>query len=173
MVMQYTIINSTTEDIDEIFRLYDCAVALQQQYGAVQWPQFERSLIEKEIQEQRQWKLLIGNDIACVWATTFEDPQIWEEKNADPAIYIHRIATNPLYRGRNLVAAIVDWAKAYATAKKKRFVRMDTVGENKGLIKHYRQCGFDLLGIVKLKSTKGLPAHYSHPQVCLFEMTVV
>ena len=98
-----TIENSTTEDINEIFRLYEIARSFQKIKAVVPWPEFEKELIETEISEKRQWKILIDNQIACVWATTFDDPQIWEERNADPSVYIHRIATNPTFRGQSLV----------------------------------------------------------------------
>ena len=123
--------NCTMKDIDEIFRLYKIASAYQQsKQSVVVWPEFERKLVETEIAENRQWKLIINNEIACVWATTFSDEQIWEERNADPAIYIHRIATNPDFRGNNFVAEIVKWAKEYAKENGKDFVRLDTLGNN-------------------------------------------
>ncbi|WP_367889208.1 GNAT family N-acetyltransferase [Polaribacter filamentus] len=59
-------------------------------------------------------------------------------KNEEPAIYIHRISTNPNFRGRNLVSEIAKWSKNYAIHKDKKFVRMDTVGENVGLINYYK-----------------------------------
>jgi hypothetical protein len=37
------------------------------------WPFFEKSFIEKEIQEKRQWKIVHEKVIACNWAITFED----------------------------------------------------------------------------------------------------
>jgi len=164
------ITNSTIADIDEIFRLYHMATRYQQSKNAVCWPQFERSLIETEIAEGRQWKLTAGDAIACVWATTFSDPLIWEEKNKDPAVYIHRIAVNPAFRGMHLVNQIVGWAKTYAAASHKQFIRLDTVGENKGLTKHYTASGFKFLGISKLHHTAGLPAHYDNASVSLFEL---
>jgi ribosomal protein S18 acetylase RimI-like enzyme len=112
------------------------------------------------------------NKIACIWATTFNDPQIWEEKNDDPSVYIHRIATNPDFRGQNLVGQIVNWVKNYAVENQKNYVRMDTVGDNPGLIKYYTKCGFDFLGLLKLKNTTGLPAHYHNATVSLFQMTL-
>jgi GNAT superfamily N-acetyltransferase len=163
--------NSSSKDIDEIFRIYEIARNFQKTKGAVLWPIFERTLIETEISEKRQWKILIDNQIACVWAITFTDPQIWEERNSDPSIYIHRIATNPNFRGKNLAEAIVKWAKNYAKENNKQFIRMDTVGENKGLISYYEKCGFDFLGLLKLKNTSYLPAHYNNATVSLFEMT--
>ena len=49
---------------------------------------------------------------------------------------------------------------------------MDTVGDNPGLINYYTKCGFDFLGLLKLKNTKGLPAHYDNATVSLFQMTI-
>ncbi|NIF06500.1 GNAT family N-acetyltransferase [Chryseobacterium sp. Tr-659] len=167
-----TIQNSTHHDIDEIFRLYKIATDLQKTKFPVHWPEFERSLIETEIKENRQWKLIIDNKIACIWATTFSDVQIWEERNIDPSLYIHRIAANPDFRGQHLVKQIVEWAMVFAKENNKRFIRMDTVGDNPGLIEYYIQCGFDFLGLSTLKHTKGLPAHYDNATVSLFQMEI-
>jgi ribosomal protein S18 acetylase RimI-like enzyme len=164
--------NSNHQDIEEIFRLYCLATDLQRTKNIVLWPEFEKNLIETEIDEKRQWKIVINNKIACIWAVAFSDPQIWGEKNADPAIYIHRIAANPEFRGQNLVAEIVDWAKKYAEKNHKRFIRMDTVGENTPLINYYKKCGFDFLGLTKLGNTDELPGHYHNAEVSLFEINI-
>jgi len=164
--------NSTFNDIGEIFRLYKIATDFQKTKITVHWPEFERSLIETEITGNRQWKIMIDGKIACVWATTFSDPQIWEERNIDPAVYIHRIATNPDFRGQNLVGQIVEWSKQYALINGKKFVRMDTVGNNPGLITYYVKCGFSFLGLPKLANTEGLPAHYDNATVSLFQLEV-
>ncbi|SHF27131.1 GNAT family N-acetyltransferase [Chryseobacterium vrystaatense] len=166
------ITNSNAEDIGEIFSLYRVATDFQKTKNIVLWPEFKQSLIETEIAENRQWKILIDNEIACIWAVAFSDPQIWGEQNADPAVYIHRIATNPKFRGQNLVAEIVEWAKKYAVDNQKQFIRMDTVGENKSLISYYIKCGFDFIGLVKLIDTDGLPEHYHNAEVSLFEINL-
>lgn len=167
-----TIENSKSEDVSEIFRLYEIARDFQKIKGAVLWPQFDKKLIEAEIAENRQWKILIDNQIACIWATTFNDPEIWEGRNADPSVYIHRIATNPVFRGQNLVEEIVKWSKEFAAKNGKEFIRMDTVGENKGLINYYQKCGFNFLGLSKLKNTDNLPAHYHNATVSLFQIAL-
>jgi ribosomal protein S18 acetylase RimI-like enzyme len=167
-----TIINSTINDIDEIFSLYKIATDYMQGRSTVCWPEFERAMVEKEIAENHQWKMIADSKVACVWATTFTDPLIWEERNDDPAVYIHRIATNPDFRGNNLVLQIMEWAKVFAKANNKKYIRLDTVGDNKGLIKHYQHCGFSFLGLYKLKETKGLPAHYENASVSLFEIAL-
>ena len=170
--MNLQISNSSKHDIDEIFRLYKIATDFQKTRFSVHWPEFDRKLVETEILENRQWKIVIDGKIACIWATTFNDPQIWEERNEDPSVYIHRIATNPDFRGQNLVGQIVQWVKIYAKENQKEFVRMDTVGDNIGLVRYYEKCGFDFLGLLKLKNTEGLPAHYDNATVSLFQMTL-
>jgi ribosomal protein S18 acetylase RimI-like enzyme len=163
--------NSTAADITEIFRLYKIASEYQKaKQTVVVWPNFKQQLVETEIDENRQWKLLIDGEIACVWATTFTDEQIWEERNADAAIYIHRIATNPSFRGKNFILYIVEWAKVYSKTMGKDFVRLDTLGNNTKLIEHYTGAGFTFLGMFNLKNTAGLPDHYHGIPVCLFEI---
>ena len=85
-----TIQNSTITDIDEIFSLYTIATDFQKSKFSVHWPEFKRDLIETEIRENRQWKMIIDGRIACIWTTTFSDPQIWGERDRDPALYIHQ-----------------------------------------------------------------------------------
>ncbi len=163
--------NSTAADITEIFRLYRIASDYQKaKKTVVVWPEFERELVENEIAQGRQWKLIIDDHIACVWATTFSDEQIWEERNGDAAVYIHRIATNPEFRGQNFVSIIVEWAKEYAKKNAKDFVRLDTLGNNTRLIDHYTHAGFKFLGMFDLKDTSGLPSHYHDVPACLFEI---
>lgn len=164
------ILNSTINDIDEILTLYQLATELQKEKAVVAWPLFERSLIENAINENRQWKMIIDNKISCVWTTAFNDPIIWEGRNNEPSVYIHRIANHPNFRGRKLVSGIVDWAIKYANLYNKRFIRMDTVGNNEKLISYYQSCGFIFLGFSRLNNTAGLPAHYKNATVSLFEI---
>lgn len=164
--------NSKIEDINTIFELYKISTDFQKSKGVVPWPDFERDLVVQEIYENRQWKIIIDGKIVCIWATTDNDPQIWQQKNEDPSIYIHRISTNPDFRGQNLVREIVKWSKNYALKNNKKYVRMDTVGENNGLINHYKKCGFDYLGLSTLTNTIELPSHYNNATVSLFQLEV-
>lgn len=163
------IANSREKDITEIFRLYKLATDFQKiKFPENQWPEFDHALIDKEIRENRQFKLLIENEIACVWAITYSDPEIWKDDDGQSSLYIHRIATNPDFRGNNFVQIIVDWARDFA--KDKKYIRMDTCGRNEKLIQHYKNCGFRFLGIKKLEDASGLPAHYHNADVCYFEI---
>lgn len=164
---------STQADINSIFQLYDEATAYQGEVGILKWQGFERSMVEKTIEAGLQWQIEIGDEVACVFTLTFSDPLIWEEKNADPAIYIHRIATNPKFRGQHFVKHIVTWVKQYAVENEKSYVRMDTGSGNDRLNNYYVSCGFTYLGVVKLKNTAGLPKHYQNGSFSLFEIKLV
>lgn len=168
----YPVIKSTPSDIDEIFRLYEEGTAYQKSVAKKHWKGFERSLVEKEIAEGRQWKILIGEQIACVFAVAFNDPFIWQERDRDPALYIHRIATNPLFRGRGLVKKIVAWAKDFAALHDKKFIRMDTGSGNDKLNDYYVSCGFNYLGVAKYGVTGELPEHYKDGESSLFEIAL-
>jgi GNAT superfamily N-acetyltransferase len=163
--------NCSWNDADAILELYDAAMDLQAKKNMVVWPKFERVFIEKEIQEERQFKVMIGDEIACNWAITFEDREIWGERDRDNSIYIHRIVTRPAFRGNRFIDAIVAWAKDYALSKGKEYVRLDTLGNNTRLIEHYKSAGFRFLGITKLENTQNLPEHYHRePNCCHFEL---
>ena len=154
------IVQSLPEDIPTILSLYDAATALQAEKAMSQWPKIDRRLVEEEIAEKRQWKMVEGNQIVCVWVVTFEDPKIWGERSHQPSVFIHRIANHPKFRGRGFVGMIVGWAKARYASGPIEFLRLDTVGYNEALIRVYTSHGFKLLEPVELEDTTGLPAHY-------------
>ncbi|WP_162618560.1 GNAT family N-acetyltransferase [Pedobacter yulinensis] len=165
------IIPSELQDLQLIFDFYALAVAHQKRVFNRHWQDFDPDMVQAEIREQRQWKVLIDNRPAAVFATAFSDPLIWTEAEPVSAIYLHRIVTHPDFRGRNLVQSITDWAVAYARQKGLSFVRMDTWADNDKLLKHYTACGFRHAGTVTPKS-KGLPPHYAGITLNLFEIDV-
>ncbi len=161
------------EDVDAVFNLYEQARILQRLKNMVVWPFFEKKFLENEIINGQQWKLVSDGEIACNWTIAVADKEIWEEKESGDAIYIHRITTNPNFRGNNFVTKIVEWAKVFAIENKRKYVRLDTLGNNTKLIEHYTKSGFTFLGIFKLTNTTNLPAHYQiEPNCCLFEIVV-
>lgn len=166
------IVNSTYSDIDLIFEFYRKATEYMVSKKQVAWPAFERSMVEKEIEGMYQWKLILDEQVACIWATALEDKIIWGEEFPEASVYIHRIATNPDCRGHKLVSKIVNWAENYSKERNLHFVRLDTVGLNQGLINHYQNVGFDFIGTRTIENTSELPEHYSKGPVCLFQRKV-
>jgi ribosomal protein S18 acetylase RimI-like enzyme len=162
--------NSEITDLDNIFELYAAAVEYQKIVSPKQWQGFDRDMVVTEIQENRQWKIVIDGQIACIFALTFDDKLIWGDRDQNDAIYVHRIVTNPKFRGAQFVKHIVSWAHEYVKTIDKKYIRMDTWGDNQKLIDYYQSCGFEFLGFVTLEGSEGLPAHYSTATLSLFEI---
>ena len=76
------------------------------------------------------------------------------EKEKGDAIYLHRICVNPERKGNNLTSHILSWAYGYALGTDRRFIRMDTWGDNQRLVNYYVSCGFQHVGNRRL----GIPA---------------
>ena len=162
---------STIADFDAIFEFYDIAVAYQKTKFNKHWMGFDADLVSKEITETRQWKIVIDDQIACIFAITFEDKSIWKEKNSDKAVYFHRIVPHPAFKGQQFVKKIVDWSLAFAKDKKLDYLRLDTWGDNEELIDYYQQCGFDFLGVIT-PDYNGLPKHYDGITLSLFQIKI-
>ena len=166
------IILSQKEDIDVIFELYEAAIAFQKQVGTNSWKGFERAMIEQEIDEKRHFVIKDENQVTATFVLTYNDPIIWKEADKDSALYIHRIATNPNFRGRSYVQKIVNWVIEYARKTEKDFVRLDTTSGNERLNQYYIKCGFTYKGINHIEWTKELPEHYKEGSFALFEIKI-
>lgn len=164
------ILNSTIADLDVIFDLFDNAIAYQQKNGYELWPLFSRPMIETEINEKRHWKIVDNNTITCVFSVMYNDPLIWgEERDKEPAVYLHRIAVNPLFKGRGMMNQVKNWAMAHARQNGKKYVRMDTWGHNENIRQYYISCGFQYLGQQYLREPE---AHYGGSVLSLFQIEV-
>ena len=169
--MQIQVINSQISDIETIFQFYDMAIAHQKKVFNKHWQGFSRSLVETEIAENRQYKILVNGEVACIFAVTFEDKLIWGDQDVD-SIYIHRIVTHSGFRGYSFVKEIIKWAKAFAPLNGIKYIRMDTWADNEKLLAYYTGCGFDYVGVVTMQETEGLPKHYEGISLSLFEIKV-
>ncbi len=151
--------------------MFDHAIEYQKKNGYELWPRFSEELIVNEITEKRQWKIMDGSAVTCIFSVMYNDPIIWGiEKDKDPAVYLHRIAVNPVFKGKGMMRLIKDWAIEHAKQNNKKLLRMDTWGNNENLRNYYISCGYKYIGQQYLKNTKGLPAHYGGDVLSLFEL---
>ena len=161
---------TTDDDIDAVFAIYNEATSYQKTVNNKSWRGFERALIEKEIAEDRHFIIKEENQIACTFVLTFNDLIIWKEASEDAAVYLHRIATNPKFRGQSYVKRIIEWLKQYAKENKKEYIRLDTHSGNERINKYYTSCGFTYKGISTIEWTTELPEHYKEGSFSLFEI---
>jgi ribosomal protein S18 acetylase RimI-like enzyme len=169
-MMEMKIVKSDINDLDLIMKLLELGTNYQKTVAERHWLGFDRNLIAGEIHENNQWKVLIGQHVAGIFTTSFSDPLIWTERNSDAAIYLHRIVTDPAFRGQGLVKHVLAWAKHYAAQNGKRYIRMDTGSGNEKLNNYYISCGFSYLGVTELDNVEGLPDHYKRRTFSLFEV---
>lgn len=166
------ILNATIDDLNSLMNFYDNAIAHQKVVSNLVWKGFDKPVVIKEIEENRQWKIVIDGNVACVFMTAFNDPDIWDERDKDSAIYIHRICTAPDFRGRGFVKIITDWAIEVAKNKQLKYVRLDTWQDNARLHDIYLNAGFTYVGIKLIDASGNLPKHYWGVNLGLFEINV-
>jgi RimJ/RimL family protein N-acetyltransferase len=159
-------------DLDTIFQLFSHAIHYQEKNGFQLWPQFSREMIENEIKEKRHWKILENEKAVCVFSVMYNDPVIWGEMDKDPSVYLHRIAINPEFKGKRIMTVIKHWALLHAKKMRKKYLRMDTWGNNETLRNYYIKCGFNYIGQQQLTRTEGLPEHYGGNLLSLFQNEV-
>ena len=157
-------------DFALIFDLYDKAIEFQKTVFDKQWLGFDADLVNREIADGRLWKIVDDGGVGCIYSVAYEDPVIWGQDSHISAMYIHRIVTNPDFRGRSYVRKIVDWAREHAAENELQYVRMDTWADNLKLKDYYLNCGFEWRGTVSPEDSPTMPAHYQGIKLGLFEM---
>lgn len=169
-----TFAHTVPEDLDVLEELFRLAIAYQHTRGADGWHGMNRPLIEREISRQLHWKIVEDERIACFFSVAHSDRLVWDEKDTDPSIYLHRIVTNPAFRGKGYVKYIVAWAEDLGRALGKRYIRLDTGRDNQRLNAYYRECGFEYCGIKQFDdpSDPAVPAHYLGSGLSLFERKI-
>jgi ribosomal protein S18 acetylase RimI-like enzyme len=167
---------STMDDLPVIRELFEKAIEYQSVKFGKHWQGLNEPQLVREIGHRLHWKIVETDVIAAFFSIAFTDGLIWEERDADPAIYLHRIVTNPAYRGRGYVGAITAWAENFGRAAGKLFVRLDTDVDNSRLNKYYRECGYVFCGVKKFtnkdRANSDIPLHYFGSGLSLFERAI-
>ena len=168
------ITHTTIEDLDILEDLFGLAIQYQQSKSSNSWHGMNRMLIENEIRENLHWKIIEAGQIACFFSIAFNDRLVWDDRDAEPSIYLHRIVTNPAFRGKGYVKHIVAWAEAFGLAMGKQWVRLDTGRDNAKLNAYYRECGFVFCGIKQFDDDgdPSIPRHYLGSGLSLYERSI-
>jgi GNAT superfamily N-acetyltransferase len=91
------------------------------------------------------------------------DPEFWTDADKpDTALYIHRMAIIRALAGREIGAAMMDWASARAADAGKRWLRLDAWARNVKLHQYYERLGFELVRLLQFEH-RGSGALYQRP----------
>lgn len=161
-----------TDDIKNVMDIYHSAIEYQKRKGFNLWNEFEEHEVLADLAAGNIRKICAGNAIACIFKVTYSDLFIWGSEDDGSAVYLHSIAVNPAYKGNSLMECITRWAADHAKQKQKTCLRMDTWGNNTGLIEYYRKFGFTRVGTKKVAGSNNLPSQYSAVDLCLLELRI-
>ena len=170
--MDIKIINTTKEDIEIILWLFKQAMELQGKNDYKVWEEIDTIGLEKDIENNQQYKVMLDNNILCIFSVQFNDRFIWREKDKDDAIYLHRIVVNPKFKGQKQFEKVLNWARQFAKQKNLKYVRMDTWADNSKIISYYKTFGFNFIENYITTNTSELPVQNRNLHVALLQLEI-
>ncbi|WP_310395667.1 GNAT family N-acetyltransferase [Hymenobacter sp.] len=162
--------NTTKEDLNKIYWLFEQAISLQGKNGYKVWEKIDDSALHTEIENGLQYKIVEGATVLCVFSIQHNDPFIWRDRDQSDAIYLHRIVVNPNFKGQRLFGKILDWAKRFARRNNLKYIRMDTWADNEKLIDYYKSFGFHFIEYYETLDAPELPIQNRNLNVALLQM---
>jgi ribosomal protein S18 acetylase RimI-like enzyme len=168
-----TISNTTSADLPAVLRLFEQALTLQGKNGYKVWNNIDQAAVKKDIENKLHYKIINGTDILCIFSIQFSDPFIWQERDQNDAIYLHRIVASPKFKGQKQFQKVLDWAVQKAIQQNLKFVRMDTWADNDKIIEYYKSFGFKLIEYYKTPDTEELPVQNRNLNVVLMELSII
>lgn len=168
--LNYAIENATSGDLEDIYILFEDVIRRQEQKGLPAWKSFDKNVLAADVEDKNHYKIVIGQTIAIVFSVRYSDPVIWRQKETGDAIYLHRIVSNPRFKGQQLFSLVLQWTIEHAKQKGLRCIRMDTWANNDGLIDYYKKFGFDVVENFTTPDSPELPSHNRNLSLVLLEM---
>lgn len=155
-----------TEDLAEIKRLTErCAQAMADK-GIYQWNEHypSKEKLAADIKKKELYKLTNAeNEIMgiIVLSTEMDSEYVpikWLTKNENN-IYVHRLATDPIFWGLGNGKKLMDFAEDFAKNHNYNSVRLDTFSQNKRNHRFYESRGYKRLGDIFFPNQSEHPFH--------------
>lgn len=152
---------ATPTDIPSLLALLKRVVPLMQQAGNFQWDDHypNESVFGQDTAKGQLWVADIDGQIAGVAALTEDQEPDYAQVGFDltqRAIVTHRLAVNPLFRGRGVAHALLVQAEQLALDRGIPFLRIDTNSENKATQQLFPKLGYWYAGEITLSFRPGL-----------------
>jgi GNAT superfamily N-acetyltransferase len=165
----YKIVNTTSNDLEFIYWLFDEAIAYQKRKNYSVWKSYDKDILQKDIDNLLQFKIVTGDDIACIFSLCYAEPILWREKERGDAVYINRIVVNPKHKGQKQFERILNWVIDHAKKNNFRYIRMDTWADNPNIVEYYKSFGFKFLENYITPDTPELPIQKRNIALALLE----
>ena len=144
MNQDLTFVRANSTDLPAIMEVINSRVRWLDAQGSRQWNSRDFTQdMEQAISSNSTWLLQAGNSpVGVINLTTVADPDFWTaEEQAQPALYIGRMATHLETRGQGLGELLLDLAQVYAERHFLPRVRWDAWRGNQRLHRYYKTLG--------------------------------
>lgn len=168
----YIIENTIESDLQVICWMFDEAILYQKLKKYPVWNGYDVAVLQNDIAQKIQYKIVVNDEIACIFSVCYTDPIIWGEKDKGDAIYIHRIVVNPQHKGQKHFEKIFTWAKNHVIENDFDFIRMDTWADNPNIISYYCSFGFEFVNNFTTPNTADLPVQHRNLKLALLEYNI-
>jgi GNAT superfamily N-acetyltransferase len=166
------IIKADLSDFTMVCWLFDEAIKFQKSNNYVGWEKYDIQFILKDIQEGNLFKLINEQQVVAIFSICFTDNLIWKELDNNKSLYVHRVITNPNFRGNNSFSYVLEWLVNYAKSKSLNAIRMDTWFDNPRLIQLYKTYGFVQIRDYVTENSDALPIQHRNLHVSLLELII-
>lgn len=163
------IVNTVKSDLEFIYEMFDKAITYQKEKGFPVWPDYDKDILNKDIERQLQFKIVVENIILCIFSICFTDKIVWRQKDKNDAIYLHRIVVNQNFRGEKLFGKVLEWAITKSFELGLDYIRMDTWADNPSIIKYYHGFGFKTVDFFTTPNSEDLPIQQRNNDIVLLQ----
>lgn len=152
---------ATAADLPALMHLIRHVVPLMRQSGNFQWDDHypNQAVFAADIAKQQLWVAYIDDLLAGVAALTEDQEPEYAQVGFDlsqRAIVTHRLAVDPVFRGRGVAAALLTQAEQLALERGIAFLRIDTNSENQITRQLFPKLGYTYAGEITLGFRPGL-----------------
>lgn len=166
------ILKTTPEDLKKVKWLFSEAMKLKNRAHYTVWKAIDQNTLIEDIEAGLQYKIVIQKEIVCIFSIQFEDRYIWDNRDQNDAIYLHRVVTHPDFKGQRLFQKVLDWTIQFAIKHQKSYIRLDTMAVNKSLQDYYLSYDFEYIKTQKTPNLPELPLQNRNQELALFELKI-
>jgi DNA-binding MarR family transcriptional regulator/ribosomal protein S18 acetylase RimI-like enzyme len=167
------IVNTTPEDLNLVYWLFEQAIVYQRQHGYPEWKGYEKKALIAEVEQQLQYKITLDHHVLAIFSVSFSDPATWGEWDSGNALFLHRVITHPQFKGQRVFEKVLHWALQKAREKGLDFIRIDTWTDNPSIIAFYRGYGFQVVAARVTPNSPELHAQNRNLRVTLMQLPVI
>ena len=148
------------DDLPSLMSIVRRVVPLMHSQGNFQWDDTypNETVFLADIDNKHLWVAEIDGTVAAVVALTTDPEPDYIQADWDihqPALVVHRLAVDPVFRGAGLARTLLLKAEEVALAQNLFVVRTDTNTENQATQRLFPSLGYRFAGEISLQSRPG------------------